>query len=113
MTADNAATSAKRMYRIDKYAVPRASRAEFVEGVQKMQLFMRTLEGLVRSFAVEQDAGPDSVNVMTIAEGSIESLRKAVISVREMHERNGTDRQANLNRLRVTAEQGEYRLLAG
>jgi heme-degrading monooxygenase HmoA len=114
MTHDSDSDLAQRMYRIDRYTVPKTSLPEFLTGVRKMAAFLRTLPGLVRSFAVEAEAGPDKMSVITIAEwDSVESIRKAVVKVREMHQQSGTDRQQNLNRLGVTAEQSEYKPVTG
>jgi hypothetical protein len=110
MTNDSDSNLSKRMYRIDRYTVPKAARAEFLAGVRKMAVFLKTLGGLVRTLAVEAEAGPDTISVITIAEwDTVESIRSAVVKVRAMHLQTGYDRKQNLDRLGITVEQSEYR----
>ena len=99
----------KRKFRIDRYVVPKASRDEFLVGVRKMAVFLKTLDGCVRTLAVEAPLSLETISVITIAEwDSAEAIRNAFPKVRAMHQESGNNPGANLKRLGVTAEQAEY-----
>jgi hypothetical protein len=100
------------MYRIDKFMVPISARTEFLVGLHKTHEFLKTLDGFVQDFVVEKEAGPGAFNVLTLVEwDSVESLRKAVIEVRAMHQRIAFDRQKVWDRYGITADLAEYQQL--
>ena len=113
MTNDSNSDGAERMYRVDRYTVPKASLDEFAAGALKMREFLRTLEGFVQQLVLEKEADRDTVNVITVTEwANMEAIRKAVVSVRNMHQQAGSDRQSNLQRLGIALDQSEYKPVA-
>ena len=112
MSSDNDAVPAERRYRIARYRVPKASRGEFAAAVLKMEDVLKSLEGFVRAWSLEQEAEPDVTSVITIAEwDSIASMRNATLKINTMNQEKGVDPQQNLRRLGITMEQWAYRTL--
>ena len=112
MSSSSDATSAVPTYRIARYNVPKPSRSEFGAAALKMEDFLRSLEGFVRTWSLEREAGPDAIDVITIAEwDSVAAMRNAAIKINLMHREKGVDPRQNLTRLGITMEQWEYKTL--
>jgi hypothetical protein len=56
----------RHIYRIDKFKVPSSARTEFVDRVQEIHKFLRTLPGFVKDNVLEQTSGPGEFNFVTI-----------------------------------------------
>lgn len=100
---------AGRIYRVDKFIVPDASREEFLSGVHRTHEFLCTLKGFVQDFLIEKRHGPDTFNVMTICEWDCEeSFQGAVATMRQRQADMGVSREARWERLGITPELGDY-----
>jgi hypothetical protein len=113
VSSGNDVTSAIRTYRIARYSVPKPSRSEFGAAALKMEDFLKSLDGFVRTWSLEREVGPDALDVITIAEwSSVAAMRNAAIKINLMHREKGVDPKQNLIRLGITMEQWEYKTLA-
>lgn len=95
-------------YRIDKFAVPAESRAEFLERVYATHRFLREQNGFVRDHLLQQQT-PKGVNIITIAEWQNADVAKSVGEAMKRHyEAIGFNVRDFIERLGVTAEFGAY-----
>jgi heme-degrading monooxygenase HmoA len=113
MMTNDQSEKAGRMYRVDKFIVPDASRDEFLAGVHRTHAFLATLKGFVQDFLIEKRHGPETFNVMTIAEwDSEQSFHDAVATMRKRQADMGTTREERWARLGITPDLGDYRTIA-
>jgi heme-degrading monooxygenase HmoA len=96
--------------RVDKFSVPAAARAEFLEKVQATHALLRTQAGFVQDAILEQTSGPGEFNFVTIVEwknaDAVEPARKAVAA---LHQRINLDPREMLARLGIRADIGNYK----
>jgi heme-degrading monooxygenase HmoA len=101
-------------YRIDRFAVPEAARAEFLERVHATHDLLRSQPGFVQDFLVEQTADDGASIILTMveweSEDAIEAARKTVGAI---HRRMNFVPRELIARLRIKAELGYYRPLVG
>ena len=108
MTSDRS-EKAGRMYRVDKFIVPDASREEFLTGVHSTHEFLCTLKGFLQDFLIEKRHGPDTFNVITIVEwDSEESFHAAVETMRKRQAEMGITRGERWARLGIIPDLGDY-----
>ena len=97
------------IYRVDRFRVPAAARAEFLARVEKTHRILRTLPGFIQDAILEQTDGPGQFNVVTIAiwysQQAIEGARAAVIAG---HQQAGFSPQEMFSRLGIEADVGTY-----
>ena len=112
MSTHRLSNELQRIYRIDKFNVPIATRQEFVDRVNKTNEFLRTLPGFIQDFVLEQTGGPGEFNFITIViwedAEAIEAARKAVTA---MYEEIGFNPQDLLDRLGIKADLANYQQL--
>ena len=114
MSEDSATKSATRMYRVDRFTAPNASRSEFFASVRETHAFLKTLPGFVQDFILEREAGPESFNLLTIAEWeSVQSFENAVKVMKEKHRKAGFVKEERWKRLGISADLGDYEQLRG
>ena len=69
---------------IDTFVVPETSQAEFLEGANRVQGFVKALPGFVEGFVYEQTEGENPCNFLTTAvwanEDAFENAKTAVAS---------------------------------
>ncbi|MBX3014527.1 MAG: antibiotic biosynthesis monooxygenase [Caldilineaceae bacterium] len=70
------------LYRIDKFVVPAAARAEFMERVEMTHTLLRTFPGFRQDLMFEQTSGPGSFNFITLvvweSAAAMEAAKQAV-----------------------------------
>jgi heme-degrading monooxygenase HmoA len=98
--------------RVDKFSVPAAARAEFLEKVQATHALLRTQAGFVQDAILEQTSGPGEFNFVTIVEwknaDAVEPARKAVTA---LHHEMKFDSREMLTRLGIHADIGNFKLV--
>jgi hypothetical protein len=100
----------ERIYRVDRFVVPDQAREEFMSKVQSTHKLLRTLPGFLQDFVLEQSAGPAEFNFVTVVEwASQESVEKAKVVVRAMHQEMNFNPQEMFARLGIKADIGSYR----
>jgi hypothetical protein len=100
-------------YRVDKFIVPAAARAEFLARVAATHEVLRRQAGFARSLVLEQAGGPGAFNFVTLVEwADAAAFEQAVAVVAAAHRASGFDRQAAMARLGITADMATYRPLA-
>ena len=102
------------VYRVDRFRVPEAACAAFLERVRAIHEFLRTLPGFNRDRLLEQRGGPGTFNFVTWVEWddarAMESAREAVAS---RYREAGFDPQAFLAGLGIDADLASYTEIAG
>lgn len=97
------------LYRVDKFRVPPAARAEFLARVRSTHELLRTLPGFMQDSVLEQTGGPGTFNFVTIAVwGSAEALDAAREVVTAKHNEIGFDPGEMLARLGIEADVANY-----
>ncbi len=103
----------RRIYRVDKFAVPQAARLEFLAKVRETHAMLAVLPGFVRDFVLEQVSGPGEFNVVTLVEWeNAEAFEEAKAAIWARHARMGFDPHATFQRLGIRADLGNYEDLA-
>ncbi len=112
MTQTSATTNDQPFYRIDRFVVPHAARAEFIGRVRLTHAVLRQQPGFVQDMLVEQPAGPGAFDVITIVEWSDASATEgARAAVAAMYARDNFDAQELIRRLGIKADFGSYQPL--
>ncbi|HEV7252081.1 MAG TPA: antibiotic biosynthesis monooxygenase [Mesorhizobium sp.] len=97
------------VYRTDKFIVPPAARAEFLQMVRQTHEVLRKQQGFVRDLILEQRSGPGAFNVVTIAEWESEAVVHDVrAAVAAYHASIGFDPAEMMEQLGITADIGIY-----
>lgn len=97
-------------FRIDAFAVPAASRAEFETAMHRNLAFIETLPGFMSHMVFEKTSGPTTFDIVTVAVWeSPEAIAAAGERVRAYYRSIGFDMPATLARLGITASLGYYR----
>ncbi len=102
--------SKQHIFRVDRFNVPSSARKEFLRRVSDTHRLLAQQKGFVRDFVLEQAAGPDGFNLVTMAEwDSQESIEAAKAAVAEVHRQIGFDPREVFGLLGIRAELGNYR----
>lgn len=110
MPADEGSSAARAVWRIDRFGVPAAGRAEFLGRVAAIHDVLRRQAGFVRDAVLERPAGTGVSEILTVVEWESEQATgPATAAVRELNARTGFDRAEMLSRLGITADFGLYR----
>ena len=108
------AENPQHLYRIDKFKVPPASRAEFLQGVRDTQSFLATQPGFIGNAIFEQSSGPGVFNFVAMVEWeSAEAIERAANAVTARFEATGFNPQATRSRLGIEADVAIYRQTSG
>ncbi len=101
------------VYRVDKFVVPAAARAEFMARVAMIKGMLEAMPGCRQNLVLEQVSGPGAFNVVTFVEwesaGALESAKAAVAACYK--EMNFNPQEA-VTRLGITADMANYSLFA-
>ena len=109
MSDEQTAARPMRMYRVDKFNVPDASRVEHMKGVHTTHAKLAMIDGFIQDFLIEKRAGPDSYTLVTIVEWeSEEAFHNAIVTMREWQAGQGINREERWKRLGITPELGDY-----
>lgn len=102
-------TSPNLQFRIDKFDVPAAARAEFEAAVQRNTAFLQTLPGFRWHQVFEKTSGDSTFNLVTIAVWeSPEAVENAVAAVRAYYAQIGFELREMVARLGITADVGNF-----
>ena len=100
------------IFRVVRFYVPGSARSEFLKRVTDTHKILARQKGFVRDYLLEQSAGPDEFNLVTMAEWeSREAIEAAREAVAELHRHLGFDPREIFSRLGIRAELGNYRPL--
>jgi heme-degrading monooxygenase HmoA len=98
------------IYRLDRFAVPAAAREEFLLNVRRTHEILRDQPGFIWDAILEQNAGTNGSNIVTIAEWENEDvIRAAKAVVAEAHRKTGLNPQEMFARLGIKAEIANYK----
>jgi heme-degrading monooxygenase HmoA len=96
---------------IDRFIVPAASKAEFLERASTNRKYIKSLPGFMGDNAYEED-GENELRIVTVAtwanEEAFENARSSVI---EYYKQQGFDMPALIKKLNIQMERGIYRKL--
>ncbi len=102
-------TSSKRVYRLDRFTVPAASRGEFVDAVRNTHAVLREQPGFVQELLLEQPLPEGGTQVVTLVEWEgAEFIEGAKAAVGAMHRARGFSVQETMGRLGIRSELGMY-----
>ncbi|WP_172300393.1 antibiotic biosynthesis monooxygenase [Pseudoruegeria sp. HB172150] len=103
---------ASHSFRIDKFTVPEAARAEFLARVAETHEVLRGCQGFVRDVVYEQYAGPGAFNLITLVEWADQAaIDGAVKRVKAAQDASGFDPRETMARLGITGDIAFYREL--
>lgn len=100
------------LYRVNKFAVPKESRSEFLDLVAKTFAVVRRQEGYVRDWVLEQNTGPGIYNFVTMIEFTSEEVAPRVVAaLAELDRQLGLDRETLMAQLDIRTDFGSYKRL--
>jgi heme-degrading monooxygenase HmoA len=103
----------QHVFRVDRFNVPIAAREEFLKRITDTHKILANQRGFVRDVLLEQPAGPDAFNLVTLAEWeSQEAVEQAREVVAQFHRAAGFEPRALFASLGIRAELGNFRPLA-
>lgn len=101
------------IYRVDKFVVPGAVRAEFLRYVRNTDAVLRRQRGFLEHTVLEQTAGPGAFNIVTIARWSdATAIENAKAAVTDAHRAAGFNPAEAMARLGIRADIGLYQPVA-
>jgi heme-degrading monooxygenase HmoA len=110
MTTERLVDKSQRIYRVDRFAVPKAGRVEFLSRLRDTHELLRDQPGFLQDFILEQSLGPGEFNFVTVAEwDNQESVANARAAVMARRQETGFDPQELFARLGIIADLGNYR----
>jgi heme-degrading monooxygenase HmoA len=110
MTQRHSSDRPGRVYRVDKFVVPSRAREEFLSRVRDTHKVLRAQPGFLRDLLLEETAGPDHFNVVTIVEwDGPDSVKRAKAAVTAMHKERGFNPRETMERLGIRADIGTYK----
>ena len=100
-----------RIYRVDKFVVPAASRDEFLARANAARDLLRQQPGFVLSTYLEQYAGPGEFNIVAIAEWSSQAhADEAKVAIAAFTQQSNVEPQdAFQRRLGIKSDLGFYK----
>lgn len=100
----------QRIYRVDRFIVPRHARDEFVNRVRGTHELLKIQPGYLQDFVLEMPMGPDKVSVVTFVEwDNAEAIEQAKSVVMAMQKEQNFNPKEMFSRLGVKAEFGDYK----
>lgn len=99
------------LYRVNKFAVPPEARDEFLDLVAKTFAVIRSQEGHVRDWILEQNSGPGVFNFVTMIEFASEEVAPGVVALAALDRELRLDREAMMGRLNIRTDFGSYKRL--
>ena len=101
------------VYRVDKFVVPAAARAEFMTRVAIIKNMLDAMPGCRQNLVLDQVSGPGVFNVVTIVEWeSVEAMENARTAVTARYRETNFNPQETIARLGITADMANYSLYA-
>ena len=100
---------ADRLYRVDRFEVPVQARDEFLEKVQETHEMLRTVQGFMQDFLLEQSAAEGIVRIVTIVEWEdADAVANAQQTIKAFREKTQFNPQDLIARLGIKADMGNY-----
>ena len=100
----------ERIYRVDKFVVPSHALDEFIDKVQQTHSALKTVEGFIQDFILEQADGSGEFNIVTIVIWeNATSIEKARQVVKAKHEAMNLDAREMYARLGIKANIATYK----
>jgi len=101
------------VYRVDKFVVPTAARAEFMAQVATIKGFIDAQPGCRQNLVLEQVSGPGAFNVVTFVEWeSADALESAKSAVTARYKEMNFNPQELIARLGIKADMANYGIYA-
>jgi heme-degrading monooxygenase HmoA len=105
--------TSQHVYRVDKFRVPAAARAEFLERVRATHASLKSLPGFVEDSILEQTGGPGAFNYVTVVIWrDAEALNQARAAMEEERRSTGFDPKELFSRLNIEADMANYAKIA-
>ncbi|MGE0453491.1 MAG: antibiotic biosynthesis monooxygenase [Vicinamibacteria bacterium] len=102
-------SSKQSVFRIDKFAVPAAARARFLEVVSQTHRVLGAVEGCLQNLVLERVSGAGRFNLVTVVEwDSAEALENARQAVAKRHHEMGVNPRELIAELGIEADFGNY-----
>ncbi len=99
----------KPIYRIDKFQVPAAARAELLQNLQRTHKVIQAQPGFIQDFIFEQISGPGTFNFITmVVRESADALNAAKQRVTAHHAATGFNPHELFARLGIQADIANY-----
>ena len=110
MAPNTSSSPSERVYRLDRFVVPESACGEFLSRLQETHTLLRTQPGFIQDFVLEEQAGPDSLNIATFVEWeSVAVIAGARDAVKSLHERTNFRPQDMYAQLNIRADIGTYK----
>ena len=112
MSPTDPSTTPQPFYRIDRFVVPQAVRAEFIGRVRMTHEVLRQQPGFIQDMLVEQPAGPGQSKIITIVEWrDVSATDGARAAVAAMYSRENFSAQTFIAERGIDADFGNYQPL--
>ena len=99
-----------RVVRVNRFSVPKESREQFVQLLERTHDVIRAQPGLIDEMILEQQSGPGIFNLMTVLQFEGEHVLQSIITaVARADQAAGIDRQALTRSLGVEASVAFYK----
>ena len=109
MSISNQGPDDGRVYRLDRFVVPRLARDEFLMRVNQTHEILRRQAGFLQDFLLERRGEEDATIVVTMVEwDSRETVDRVVPVVQAAHRDMAFNPKETIERLGVKAELGIY-----
>lgn len=101
--------SSDSLFKIDKFRVPHASRAVFLELVGATHRQLGTLEGCLQNHVLEQVSGPGHFNFVTVVEWKDAAIFQAArLKMQDAQKASGFDRATFIRDNGIEVDMAEY-----
>ena len=112
MSEDESSKASQRLYRVDKFVVPAHGREEFLDRVAKTHAVLRSQDGFVQDFILEQQSGPGEFNFVTFVEwANADIVERVSAAVTKMYAEIGFSPKELISRLEIKADIANYKRL--
>jgi heme-degrading monooxygenase HmoA len=104
----------QRVFRIDRFVVPAASEAEFLNVVAAINTVLVPMDGCLQHHVLKQQEASGDNNYITLVEwASLAAIQKAREVVAAKHKEMNLNPHEMFKRLQIKAELGNYVPVAG
>jgi heme-degrading monooxygenase HmoA len=98
-----------RVFRIDRFVVPAAGEAEFLQTVAETNTAFDSMEGCLQRHVLKQEGAAEGNTYITIVEwASFAAIQKAREAAAAKHREMNLNPQEMFERLQIKAELGNY-----
>jgi heme-degrading monooxygenase HmoA len=112
MSVSNQEYKNERVYRLDRFVVPRPAREEFLTRVNQTHEILRRQAGFLQDFLLERPGEEGATIIVTMVEwDSRETVDRVVPIVQAAHREMDFSPKETIARLGITAEIGIYQAI--